>query len=540
MYLWAALVSAGPMLLAYVPGLSFLDWSTSLIGAFGLRFYFAGRRARHRPHPRDGGGRGRGARADRAGGRGVVVGRRAGLGVLLFRVRAVAEGDRAGRADAAMSQGAWIAWATASASAALLALFLARGRMAGRLYLDALAIGLTLGAVTAAALAPFDLKTNPLHFSPSTLAFLFAGLPEEGIKLAGVGGLPAPALSRARPRPDVVFAAGALSLGFAALENVFYLANAGAAWATLAFERALTAVPFHVFEGLAGGFVVAAVQPDARGVGLALLAWLALAGVHGAYDFAVFAGVDGAAPGPWRGWVATAGWDASEALRALLAGAEAAAALAGVAAVAALPAAGGARPERDRLQGLRLRRRGPAGRRGGAGAGRRRGRGGDAGDGGCVLARGDPRDFAAGARPRLRLRPGPAAFADRRARRPRPRPRGGACACRRGGRLGAGAMAHARRAALSDARRPAARAAGSASAPSKPMAAPWRSRPAVSRCWRAAPPPRPRSTASTPRSPISTRRSASRRRRSRSMSSAPASTAAATRPPPPPPTSTRR
>jgi hypothetical protein len=41
MYLWAALVSAGPLVLAYVPGLSYLDWGASLAGAFGLRFYFA-------------------------------------------------------------------------------------------------------------------------------------------------------------------------------------------------------------------------------------------------------------------------------------------------------------------------------------------------------------------------------------------------------------------------------------------------------------------------------------------------------------------
>ncbi|HXT07197.1 MAG TPA: hypothetical protein VN715_09695 [Roseiarcus sp.] len=41
MYLWAALVSAGPLLFAYVPGLAYLDWGASLIGALGLRFYFS-------------------------------------------------------------------------------------------------------------------------------------------------------------------------------------------------------------------------------------------------------------------------------------------------------------------------------------------------------------------------------------------------------------------------------------------------------------------------------------------------------------------
>ena len=42
MYLWAALVSAGPLLIAYLPGWAYLDWGASLIGALGLRFYFAG------------------------------------------------------------------------------------------------------------------------------------------------------------------------------------------------------------------------------------------------------------------------------------------------------------------------------------------------------------------------------------------------------------------------------------------------------------------------------------------------------------------
>ena len=44
MYLWAALVSAGPLLIAFVPDLAALNWATSILGALGLRFYFAGAR----------------------------------------------------------------------------------------------------------------------------------------------------------------------------------------------------------------------------------------------------------------------------------------------------------------------------------------------------------------------------------------------------------------------------------------------------------------------------------------------------------------
>ncbi len=238
-----------------------------------------------------------------------------------------------------MTLAAALAWAIAPASAALLAFFLWRGALLGRLFVDALAIGVTLGAAIAVALAPFDLRDNPMRFAPQTLAFLFAGLPEEGVKMLGVAAF-LRGHFRARSRRDVVFAAGALSLGFSALENVFYLANAGAGWATLAVERALTATPFHVCEGLAGGYVVARLSRGPRGFALGLLAWLGLAAIHGVYDFAVFAGASsGAAPAGFARLVAALGLDTANALRALLAAAEAAAAVAASAAVLALPAA---------------------------------------------------------------------------------------------------------------------------------------------------------------------------------------------------------
>jgi len=220
-----------------------------------------------------------------------------------------------------------LAWATAPASAALIAYFLWRGRLSGRLFLDALAIGVTLGAAVAFAETPFDLRADPLRFSPQTIAFLFAGLPEEGVKMLGVA-----AFLRthwlARDRRDVTLAAGALSLGFSALENIFYLANANGGWAALGVDRALTATPFHVFLGLAGGFVVASVRPGGFGVALGLAAWIGLAAIHGVYDFAVFAGATGAHPPEvFQRIIGALGLDAEVVLRAMMAGAEAAAAL---------------------------------------------------------------------------------------------------------------------------------------------------------------------------------------------------------------------
>ncbi len=42
MYVWAAVVSAGPLILSYFPKLAALTWSTSVVGALGLRLYFDG------------------------------------------------------------------------------------------------------------------------------------------------------------------------------------------------------------------------------------------------------------------------------------------------------------------------------------------------------------------------------------------------------------------------------------------------------------------------------------------------------------------
>jgi hypothetical protein len=40
MYGWAALVSAGPLVVVYLPHLGFLAWAAALPGALGLTFYF--------------------------------------------------------------------------------------------------------------------------------------------------------------------------------------------------------------------------------------------------------------------------------------------------------------------------------------------------------------------------------------------------------------------------------------------------------------------------------------------------------------------
>jgi predicted Zn-dependent protease len=230
------------------------------------------------------------------------------------------------------------AWSAALASAAVLALFLTAAGLRGRLFLDALAIGATLGSTVALVLAPFALKANPYHFSPATLAFGFAGAPEEGIKLLGIAAF-LRGHFRARDRRDVALAAGALALGFGGLENLFYLAQAGTDWAALALERALTAQPFHVMLGLAGGYAVARAPRGVAGGAWGLAIWAGLAATHGLYDYGVFAAAD--PPPAFRQSASALGLDPGQTIGALTIAAEAAAA---TAAALALKAAGRSAP----------------------------------------------------------------------------------------------------------------------------------------------------------------------------------------------------
>lgn len=128
-------------------------------------------------------------------------------------------------------------------------------------------------------------------------AFFAAAIPEELCK--GLVVLRYSARQRAfdEPMDGVVYGAVA-SLGFAALENLLYVADGGLG---LAIVRAVTAVPGHAFFGAILGYHVgqAWLHPGrrrglvARGLGLAMLA-------HGLYDFPLLTMQrlgDAAAPG---------------------------------------------------------------------------------------------------------------------------------------------------------------------------------------------------------------------------------------------------
>ncbi len=94
------------------------------------------------------------------------------------------------------------------------------------------------------------------------LAFLSAALPEEMLKLAAVWMLFYKNPETDKPH-DLMVLAVAVSLGFAAFENVLYVINAEK-WSRIAMIRSVTAVPGHAFYGVVmGSFLGASRLPGA-------------------------------------------------------------------------------------------------------------------------------------------------------------------------------------------------------------------------------------------------------------------------------------
>ncbi len=221
---------------------------------------------------------------------------------------------------------------------ALMIFRVGRNRFRWPLFLDAVAIGAVMGALIGHLEAPFDLRHNPAGFSPATIAFVFAGWPEETVKLIGMVAY----LQRhylVRGRRDVTLAAASLALGFATLENMIYISNAVADWERLALLRAVTAAPLHVFLGIIAGYAVSfavGLSKPAR-VTLYVAVALGLGAVHGAYDFGTLAMTSGQAlPAALVRFAAAAGFGVPSLLQAIMACAETVAALGAFAALAAL------------------------------------------------------------------------------------------------------------------------------------------------------------------------------------------------------------
>ncbi|MEM9684722.1 MAG: PrsW family glutamic-type intramembrane protease [Pseudomonadota bacterium] len=124
-------------------------------------------------------------------------------------------------------------------------------------------------------------------------AYLGASIPEEIGKLAALLCLFGRELRRLSPARLFVLAI-AVSCGFAALENIFYVLLSGD-WGSVAILRSVSAVPGHAFVGALMGYCIAraVAGPDGWIWWLPALALPIL--LHGAYNTPLFALNDAAA-----------------------------------------------------------------------------------------------------------------------------------------------------------------------------------------------------------------------------------------------------
>ena len=163
--------------------------------------------------------------------------------------------------------------------------------------------GVVVGASVAfpiIAIVAFLIEPNTtfadIYIDAIAKAFLEAAIPEELCKFAVIMVLFFRA-SQIAPPTDIIIAGVAVSLGFAAFENLGYLMES-IRWQTTALIRSLTAIPGHIYVGAIMGALIA----RSRDAGNKILCWaLAIVlpvGLHGLYDtFAFLRDAVGETPG---------------------------------------------------------------------------------------------------------------------------------------------------------------------------------------------------------------------------------------------------
>lgn len=126
--------------------------------------------------------------------------------------------------------------------------------------------------------------------NPAVEAFLYVGLTEELCKffVLMVFFYPEPVFDE--PFDGIVYA-GFISLGFATLENIYYVLDKGLA---VAIVRMFLSVPAHAIFGIVMGFFAGGAKfYEKKKAGLLALALLAPALLHGLYDFFLMVNIPG-------------------------------------------------------------------------------------------------------------------------------------------------------------------------------------------------------------------------------------------------------
>jgi protease PrsW len=166
-------------------------------------------------------------------------------------------------------------------------------------------IAVVLGALSAIVAVLFEvwlprqfLIGDKSWFGVGASTLLFVGIPEETVKISIIAAMALRARDFDEPMDGVVYGT-AVGLGFAALENFFYLVNADKNWASVAVMRGVLSVPFHGALGaIAGAYIARARFGGALGArfhsrwrrpGLLLSAWLIPVVLHTLFDAPLFA-----------------------------------------------------------------------------------------------------------------------------------------------------------------------------------------------------------------------------------------------------------
>ena len=164
-----------------------------------------------------------------------------------------------------------------------------------------ISVGLGLLSCIPAALLELWLQrhfpiTGNSSLVPFETALFFAGIPEESIKVSIIAAIALRARDFDEPMDGVVYGT-AVGLGFAALENVLYVAS-NTDWASVAIMRGVLSVPGHgAFGAIAGAYIARARFGGALGAHrtsrwrrprLFLLAWLIPVILHTLFDGSLF------------------------------------------------------------------------------------------------------------------------------------------------------------------------------------------------------------------------------------------------------------
>jgi RsiW-degrading membrane proteinase PrsW (M82 family) len=172
-------------------------------------------------------------------------------------------------------------------------------------------IAVLLGAVSAAAAGVVEVLLGlvlptPQGTLPAAIekGVLLAAAPEEAVKVSLIAAIALRSRQFDEPMDGVVYGT-AVGLGFAMLENLFYVFG-NENWQTVAAVRGVLSVPLHgAFGAIAGAYVARARFTGILGSGqgtrwrrprLFALAWLIPTVLHGTFDAAIFA-MSGASKG---------------------------------------------------------------------------------------------------------------------------------------------------------------------------------------------------------------------------------------------------